>query len=106
MGQVLLPFDRERVWQALLPHCAVPEPDLRQIVPRLMDESGTGCGTISGEEFHQLLIDRCGLRLPFDRFRSAWSDMFWIDEEVVGLIARAPVRQRVLLSNTDEIHWN
>jgi HAD superfamily hydrolase (TIGR01509 family) len=73
---------------------------------QVLDETRLGCGAASGAEFHRCLVERAGLRLSLEQFRVAWSDMFWVDEEVVGMIERAPVRARILLSNTNELHWS
>jgi putative hydrolase of the HAD superfamily len=43
--------------------------------------------------------------MDYRQFALAWSDMFDEDQETQRLVARAPVRRRVLLSNTNEIHW-
>jgi putative hydrolase of the HAD superfamily len=51
------------------------------------------------------MVERTGLRLPYEAFCVAWSDMFWEDEAVLRLISEAPVEKRYLLSNTNDIHW-
>lgn len=43
--------------------------------------------------------------MPLPDFRSAWSDMFWVDGEVLRLVREAQVQQRVLLTNTNDLHW-
>lgn len=106
LGQVILPFDIERAWQAILPRCTRDEAEVRATLPRAVIESGLGVGRASAAEFHARLSECCGLEMPLDEFCAAWSDMFWVDEAVVGMIAASPVRQRVLLSNTNPIHWD
>lgn len=105
LGKVVLPFDVERAWEAVEAGCP-PHADARRRLPAIIRETRFGCGGISGEEFHRRLVAEVGLRLSLEQFRVAWSDMFWEDDEVVGLIEAAPVRRRVLLSNTNELHWN
>jgi HAD superfamily hydrolase (TIGR01509 family) len=106
LGKVLLPFDVERAWSAVLPHC-LPGPEAARVrIAEIYRELRLGCGGASGEEFHRCLVRQTGLRLNLEQFRAAWSDMFWIDHEVVRMIERAPVRRRVLLSNTNELHWS
>jgi putative hydrolase of the HAD superfamily len=102
----VLPFDVRRVWDALMPHVDVEPADARRRFSELLDETGFGRGQTSGPDFHRHLTDRIGLRLDLEQFRVAWSDMFWVDDEVVRLIGSANVKQRVLLSNTNEIHWD
>jgi len=106
LGQVLLPFDVERAWSAILPHCNADPVTVRRTLSSLVRETRLGCGGISGAEFHRRLAEQVGLRLSAEEFRRAWSDMFWEDEAVRRLIERAPVRFRLLLSNTNELHWS
>ena len=106
LGKVLLPFEVERVWEALNPHFAVSHEEARRVVQALFRETAFGSGGVDGPEFHRRLVERTGLRLPYDAFCIAWSDMFWEDEAVLQLIARAPVEKRYLLSNTNDIHWS
>src|SRR5436309_242564 len=106
LGQVLLPFDVERAWSAILPYCPADEAAVRGTLSSLLRETRLGCGGISGAEFHRRLVERVGLRLSTEGFRRAWSDMFWEDEAVRRLIEEAPVRYRFLLSNTNELHWS
>src|SRR5439155_3530228 len=106
LGQVLLPFDTERAWSAILPYCRADEAAVRGALSSLLRETRLGCGGISGAEFHRRLAEQVGLRLSAEEFRNAWSDMFWEDEAVRRLIEEAPVRYRLLLSNTNELHWS
>jgi putative hydrolase of the HAD superfamily len=106
LGQVILPFDVERAWSAIIPRCSLGGPEVRRLMRQALEETRLGCGAATGAEFHRCLVERAGLRLSLEEFRVAWSDMFWVDEEVVGLIERAPVRARILLSNTNELHWS
>jgi FMN phosphatase YigB (HAD superfamily) len=105
LGKVLLPFEVQRVWQALNPHFGVTPEEARAVVQALFRETKFGSGGTSGEEFYRRLVERSGLTLPYGAFCIAWSDMFWEDEAVIRMIAEAPVRKRYLLSNTNDIHW-
>jgi putative hydrolase of the HAD superfamily len=105
LGKVLLPFEVERVWQALNPHFGVSHDEARSIVQALFKETGFGAGGVAGREFYAHMVERTGLRLPYEAFCVAWSDMFWEDEAVIRLVAEAPVEKRYLLSNTNDIHW-
>ena len=105
LGKVLLPFDTEKVWTAVLPHVGCSEEEARALLSEAFRDSCFGSGGCTGDEFHARLESRLGLKLPYDAFRTAWSDMFWEDEAVLDLIRRAKVERRHLLSNTNEIHW-
>jgi putative hydrolase of the HAD superfamily len=45
------------------------------------------------------------LKMDYAAFCRAFSDMFCEDQEVIALVREAPVASRVLLSNTNSIHW-
>src|SRR4051794_33656310 len=105
LGKVLLPFEVERVWQALNPHFGVTPEEARKVVQALFRETRFGTGGVLGPEFYRRMVERTRLRLPYEAFCVAWSDMFWEDEAVIRLIADAPVSKRYLLSNTNDIHW-
>ncbi len=105
LGKVLLPFEVQRVWEALNPHFGVTAEEARTVVRALFQETSFGTGGATGEEFYEKLVARTGLRLPYAAFCTAWSDMFWEDDAVIRMIAEAPVAKRYLLSNTNDIHW-
>jgi FMN phosphatase YigB (HAD superfamily) len=105
LGKVLLPFDTEPVWEALVAAC--PEcHDLRSVFQSIHNETGLGKGLIDPEDFYRLLVHDTGMQLSFNDFCRIWSDMFTEDEETIHLILNAPVRERHILSNTNAIHWN
>lgn len=106
LGQVLLRFDVERAWRSLIPSFSYIQPDLRQRVSDLFTRSGFGAGAVSGAEFHASLCEELGLCMSLQEFARAWSDMFWVDEEVIDLVRRARFRGRYVLSNTNELHWD
>ncbi len=105
LGKVLLPFDIGRVWSALAPHfptdVATGWAGLREVYLACR----LGVGGADGPDFHAAVVERTGLRLSYREFALAWSDMFWEDPPVLDLMVQAPFRQRVLLSNTNCIHW-
>lgn len=105
LGKVLLPFEVERAWEAVRPHFGIAPEEARNAFRALHGETRFGCGGCDGVEFHRQLVGRTGLRLPYEAFCEAYSDMFWEDAEVLRLIAEAPVESRYLLSNTNDIHW-
>ena len=93
------------MWEALNPHFGVTHDEARAVVQALFEETRFGAGGVDGPSFHQRLVERTGLRLPYEAFCVAWSDMFSEDEAVIRLISEAPVSKRYLLSNTNDIHW-
>jgi putative hydrolase of the HAD superfamily len=104
LGQVLLRFDSEPGWQKILATCGHPEArrQFRQEYARARFE----CGQVEPEAFFRQAAVAMGMRMSYADFRVVWSDMFWEDPEVIELIAGAPVRHRIVLSNTNAIHWD
>jgi glucose-1-phosphatase len=104
LGKVLLPLDTEPCWQAILPHCEGGEA-ARAAFHDVYAECQIGTGRTEAREFFSRIASRMGLRLDYEAFCRAWSDMFWEDEAVIDLVRAARVERRVLLSNTNAIHW-
>jgi putative hydrolase of the HAD superfamily len=101
---VLLPFDTEPVWQVLLAACGDPE-RARQAFREEWMTAEMGKGRTEPVVFYRRVAERMGLRMEYAAFCRAFSDMFWEDEEVIALVRELPVASRVLLSNTNAIHW-
>jgi FMN phosphatase YigB (HAD superfamily) len=104
LGQVLLGFDTEPGWRAILAACDTGDA-ARRAFHEVYIESGLALGRTDGESFYARVAPRMGLRMKYDAFCRAWSDMFWEEEAVIALVRAARVEQRILLSNTNVIHW-
>jgi HAD superfamily hydrolase (TIGR01509 family) len=104
LGQVLLRFDYAPGWEKILPTCDHPE--ARAQFRAVLIETQFGCGQVEPQEFFQRAAAAMRMRMSYEEFRVAWSDMFWEDQEVIDLIEQAPVRHRLILSNTNAIHWS
>jgi putative hydrolase of the HAD superfamily len=105
LGKVLLPFDTEPCWRAIIAQCDLGD-DARSAFREVYAECAIGLGRTEPEEFHRRLVARIGLGMDYDTFCHAWSDMFWEDEAVLELVRAARVERRILLSNTNAIHWS
>jgi glucose-1-phosphatase len=104
LGQVLLRFDSSPCWEKILARCDQAEARARfQDVYR---EARIGCGQTEATLFFRRAAEAMGMRMSYDEFCEAWSDMFWEDPDVIELIAQAPVQHRLVLSNTNAIHWD
>lgn len=104
LGQVLLRFDTAPCWEKILAACE--HPDARAQFHEVYAASGLGCGRTPAETFFTRAAEAMRMRLTYDDFCVAWSDMFWEDREVIDLILQAPVQHRLVLSNTNAIHWD
>jgi glucose-1-phosphatase len=104
LGQVLLRFDTAPCWAKILAACGHPE--ARAQFHEVYTAARLGCGHTLPEAFFERAAAAMQLRMTYDEFCVAWSDMFWEDHEVIHLILQAPVRHRLVLSNTNAIHWS
>lgn len=104
LGQVLLRYDAAPCWEKIEAACGHPQ--ARTQFRDVYREAEIGCGRTEPEEFFRRAAAAMAMRLSYEQFREAWSDMFWEDPDVIELIARAPVRHRLVLSNTNAIHWS
>lgn len=105
LGKVLLPFDTDPVWRALLAACDDAE-GARAAFHEEWIAAEMGKGRMEPRAFHQRVAARMRMRLEYEAFCHAFSDMFWEDEAVIALIRQARVQSRILLSNTNVIHWD
>ena len=107
LGNVIVPFDFTRGYQAISPFTPFPPDDL----PLRIAESGVvPCyerGELSSLDFYQTLTSALQLNLPYQDFCDLWSTIF-LPEPLIPdeLLATLHSRYRlVLLSNTNEIHF-
>lgn len=107
LGKVILPFELQRGYAALQPHCSLPLEEM----PRRISAAGIVPpfeeGRISPQDFVRQLSGALGIDIEYDRFCELWSSIFLPDpllpESLLEGIAR---RYRLLLlSNTNAIHF-
>jgi putative hydrolase of the HAD superfamily len=108
LGNVLIPFDWQRGYQAFAQASPYPAEEVR----RRIKETGLFDGFERGRVEPRAVAERVsaflGLNVSFDRFREIWSSIF-LPETLLGddMLARLHARYRLLLlSNTDAIHYN
>lgn len=107
LGNVIVPLDFDRAYRKASRLTGLSERE----IARLLDESGLAVpyenGWITSQEFHRRTEELLGLGLSFEDFGSLWGDMFGdtplIDEAFLD--ALAPGVRFVMLSNTNELHF-
>ncbi|MBI1783863.1 HAD family phosphatase [Candidatus Sumerlaeota bacterium] len=113
LGNVVAGFSHERACRqiaALAPASVSPD----EIYRFIFGETGweglnhpLETGEISHEEFWNRVRARFDLRCPPEEFYRAWSDIFWIHNDVVDTLARiAQSLPLYLCSNTNQLHWD
>ncbi|MCP4396549.1 MAG: HAD family phosphatase [bacterium] len=109
IGNVLLAFDHQLIWQRLLPFSALSSEALQKRIQLsgLMNQHETGA-LPPLDFFHE--IQREGKLLPslgYERFARFWADIFREQTPIVQLASSLQRNYRIgLLSNIGEIHWN
>lgn len=64
-------------------------------------------GKISSRDLFSVISNKLDLKISFKKFRSAWSEIFWLNGGIVELICWVKTQARIaILSNTDEMHFN
>lgn len=111
LGQVLLPIDWTTAKQFLRERCRKVETgtearDPWSALSEVHERLGFGRGECTPAAFYAAFSSEMDLDASFDEFCHAWCDVFREDPRVMDLIRRARVQRRLLLSNTNEIHWN
>jgi len=107
LGQVIVPFDLQRGYEALRPHCPYPAEEIPRRISSTDLVRRFECGEVSPESFVEQLSDLLGLRVDYDHFCELWSSIFLPDPLLPeSLLAGLHRRYRLLLlSNTNAIHW-
>jgi glucose-1-phosphatase len=106
-GNVLVPFDYNRLWRGLSRYSALSEPELA----RRFQESDLSIlyesGKMSSEHFYSEMSSLFKATLSYEGFCDKWSSVFDHDSTVdlayLSSLARDYVL--VLVSNTNEIHF-
>lgn len=109
IGNVLLAFDHQLIWQRLLPFSTLSSKELQEQIQHSGLMNLHESGELSPLDFfHE--IQREGKLLPslsYEHFARFWGDIFREQAPIVQLAGNLQGRYRVgLLSNIGEIHWD
>jgi FMN phosphatase YigB (HAD superfamily) len=107
LGKTIIPFDIDRGYAALAPHCGLERAEMRQRLQQGTIVRRFEAGEVTPEQFVQEFSAALGLTIPYDQFCELWSSIFLpeplLPEELVEGVAK---RYRALvLSNTNAIHF-
>jgi HAD superfamily hydrolase (TIGR01509 family) len=108
MGNVLIPFDINRGYQALSLHSGLPQQEVADRIRLSGLYNAYESGQIETEEFLDRFSSLLGLTLSFDAFREVWNSIFLphtaTSEELI--LSLKQNHRLVLLSNTNELHYH
>ncbi|GAK57848.1 HAD-superfamily hydrolase, subfamily IA, variant 3 [Candidatus Vecturithrix granuli] len=109
IGNVLVGFDHNRIWQRLADFSPYSPQEIQQLIQktRLMPLHETG--KLSPQQLFHAFQQHVQLdaALSYQRFSLLWADIFWENPPMIELAEQLRARYTLgLLSNTGEIHWN
>jgi putative hydrolase of the HAD superfamily len=108
LGKVVIPFDLQRGYAALQPHCAIPVEDIPRRISATDLVMRFEQGQVTSEQFVAELSSILGLNgMDYARFCGLWSSIFLPDPIVPESLLEG-LRRRyrlLLLSNTNAIHF-
>ncbi len=109
IGNVLMGFEHVRIWQQLSTVSPYAADDIRQRIQSRDLLNRHEIGAISSEELYQQTRNLVDIEssVSFVQFCRLWGEIFWPQDAVIALAdALRREYQVILLSNTNEIHWN
>ncbi|MFN7988776.1 MAG: HAD hydrolase-like protein [Thermoanaerobaculia bacterium] len=106
LGKVLVAFDHQVTCDRLAEATGVPAGRLRPVLFGDL-EAEFDRGRLGPAAFFRACEERAGLpRLPDGLWESAWRDIFHPLPDAIAALARVDRKvRRVLVSNTNELHW-
>ena len=104
LGNVFAFHDNELLFERLGEAYGADREGIRRCLEPLFEEINRG--RIDGAALHRRLGEHFMRVVPFHRFEALWSSHFTLNEEAVELARSLEGRlRRVLLSNTNALHW-
>lgn len=108
LGKVIVPFDFWRAYRGMEVISGVPAEEIRRRLAETDLFRQFECGTISSLNFVGEVSATLNISIPYEEFVPIWTSIFLpetlISEPVIQ--ALAGVVRLVLLSNTNEIHYD
>jgi putative hydrolase of the HAD superfamily len=108
LGNVLIPFDLRRGYEAIRKHCPLPADEIPQRIVSSGLVHRLERGEMSAAEFFERLTQSLQLNLGFNEFREIWGAIFLPDPIIPDstLAALARRYRLLMLSNTNGIHFD
>lgn len=108
LGNVIVYVDHHRIIKSLAKYSNYNEKYIYNFFISSIERKGFDKGKISKEKFFQHFKDNLNLKMSFSQFKKAWCSCFTgLNKDIVKLLKKLKKNYRlILLSNTDEIHFN
>ncbi|MDP2934709.1 MAG: hypothetical protein Q8N59_03030 [bacterium] len=108
-GKVLAKFDHMKTCEGLARFSLLTASEIYQIIFKEGLEKEYDSGKISSVDFYETVKEKISASsgLHFADFARIWGDIFTPNDEIEELIADiCPEIRKILLSNTNELHWD
>ena len=108
LGNVIVYVDPHKITKSLAKYSNYDEKYIYDFFNQSLARKGFDKGKISKEKFFRHFKDNLNLKMSFNQFRKAWCACFdGLNKDMVKLLKKLKKNYRlILLSNTDEIHFN
>ena len=108
LGNVIVHVDHHKITKNLAKYSNYDEKYIYDFFISSIARIGFDKGKISKEDFFKHFKDNLNLKMNFSQFRKAWCSGFpGLNNDMVDLLKKLKKNYRlILLSNTDEIHFN
>lgn len=108
LGNVIVPFEIERTYRAMQADCGLPVDEIAERIRTSGLYALYESGQLKTDDFFARFRDLLGMRCTLEEFKDIWSALFLphttVSEELV--LALKERYRLVLLSNTNELHFN
>ncbi len=108
LGNVILDFDHRLICERIAEYSQYSTDETYRIgfnscEFKLYDE-----GRIKSEDLFQWVMERFGVDIPYDSFRSIWLDIFSVNDSIGAVLSSLKRNgyHLILLSNTNELHFD
>jgi glucose-1-phosphatase len=108
LGRVLIPFDFQRGYSLMSERCGLPPEEIRTRIRNLDIVNPYESGQVDTASFVAAVNSALGVSMPVQEFGDMWNAVFLPDTLIPeALLEELKPRHRlVLLSNTNDLHYN
>jgi len=110
LGNVIVKFDDKILEKGYGEHCKMKPGKFLEYLADSKDVDMYMCGKTTSSQFYSRATRAFKLKMKFYDFYHVWNSMFWkypeVEEIILGLREKYPHIKLILLSNTNEQHFN
>jgi glucose-1-phosphatase len=107
IGRVILDFDHMITCRKLAQYSKKDEKYIYDYIFKSEFLNEYEKGKIASLDMFEIISDKLGLDIPFEKFKKIWGNIFSLKEGIDDLIRRVKKAAKIaVLSNTDEMHFD